>query len=248
MNLVRSHVLICGGTGCTSSGSHKLMEHFEKALKDKGLEEEVKVIRTGCFGLCEMGPVVVLYPEGAFYARVKDENVEEIVSEHLMKGRVVTSLLYHDKTTAHNAVTSLEKVDFYKKQMRVALRNCGVIDPENIDEYIAVDGYKGLTNVLTEMTPEEVIAEVSKSGLRGRGGAGFPTGKKWEFTAKAQGDQKYVCCNADEGDPGAFMDRSVLEGDPHAVIEAMEIAGYAVGATQGYIYVRAEYPIAVKRL
>ena len=248
MNLVRSHVLICGGTGCTSSGSHKLMEHFEKALKDKGLEEEVKVIRTGCFGLCEMGPVVVVYPEGAFYARVKDENVEEIVSEHLMKGRVVTSLLYHDKTTAHNAVTSLEKVDFYKKQMRVALRNCGVIDPENIDEYIAVDGYKGLTKVLTEMTPEEVIAEVSKSGLRGRGGAGFPTGKKWEFTAKAQGDQKYVCCNADEGDPGAFMDRSVLEGDPHAVIEAMEIAGYAVGATQGYIYVRAEYPIAVKRL
>ena len=248
MNLVRSHVLICGGTGCTSSGSHKLMEHFEKALKDKGLEEEVKVIRTGCFGLCEMGPVVVVYPEGAFYARVKDENVEEIVSEHLMKGRVVTSLLYHDKTTAHNAVTSLEKVDFYKKQMRVALRNCGVIDPENIDEYIAVDGYKGLTKVLTEMTPEEVIAEVNKSGLRGRGGAGFPTGKKWEFTAKAQGDQKYVCCNADEGDPGAFMDRSVLEGDPHAVIEAMEIAGYAVGATQGYIYVRAEYPIAVKRL
>ena len=248
MNLVRSHVLICGGTGCTSSGSHKLMEHFEKALKDKGLEEEVKVIRTGCFGLCEMGPVVVVYPEGAFYARVKDENVEEIVSEHLMKGRMVTSLLYHDKTTAHNAVTSLEKVDFYKKQMRVALRNCGVIDPENIDEYIAVDGYKGLTKVLTEMTPEEVIAEVSKSGLRGRGGAGFPTGKKWEFTAKAQGDQKYVCCNADEGDPGAFMDRSVLEGDPHAVIEAMEIAGYAVGATQGYIYVRAEYPIAVKRL
>ncbi|MGN0742363.1 MAG: NADH-quinone oxidoreductase subunit NuoF [Candidatus Fimadaptatus sp.] len=248
MNLVRSHVLICGGTGCTSSGSHKLMEHFEKALKDKGLEEEVKVIRTGCFGLCEMGPVVVVYPEGAFYARVKDENVEEIVSEHLMKGRVVTSLLYHDKTTAHNAVTSLEKVDFYKKQMRVALRNCGVIDPENIDEYIAVDGYKGLTKVLTEMTPEEVVAEVTKSGLRGRGGAGFPTGKKWEFTAKAQGDQKYVCCNADEGDPGAFMDRSVLEGDPHAVIEAMEIAGYAVGATQGYIYVRAEYPIAVKRL
>ena len=248
MNLVRSHVLICGGTGCTSSGSHKLMEHFERSIKEKGLQEEVKVIRTGCFGLCEMGPVVVVYPEGAFYARVKDENVDEIVSEHLMKGRVVTSLLYHDKTTAHNAVTSLEKVDFYKKQMRVALRNCGVIDPENIDEYIAVDGYKGLTKVLTEMTPEEVIAEISKSGLRGRGGAGFPTGKKWEFTAKAQGDQKYVCCNADEGDPGAFMDRSVLEGDPHAVIEAMAIAGYAVGANQGYIYVRAEYPIAVKRL
>ncbi len=192
--------------------------------------------------------MVVVYPEGAFYARVKDENVDEIVSEHLVKGRVVTSLLYHDKTTAHNAVTSLEKVDFYKKQMRVALRNCGVIDPENIDEYIAVDGYKALTKVLTEMTPEEVIAEVSRSGLRGRGGAGFPTGKKWEFTAKAQGDQKYVCCNADEGDPGAFMDRSVLEGDPHAIIEAMAIAGYAVGANQGYIYVRAEYPIAVKRL
>lgn len=248
MNLVRSHVLICGGTGCTSSGSHKLMEHFEKSIKEKGLEQEVKVVRTGCFGLCEMGPVVVVYPEGAFYARVKEENVEEIVSEHLMKGRVVTSLLYHDKTSAHHAITSLENVDFYKKQMRVALRNCGAIDPEDIDEYIAVDGYKGLTKALTQMTPEEVIAEVLKSGLRGRGGAGFPTGKKWEFTAKAQGDQKYVCCNADEGDPGAFMDRSILEGDPHAVIEAMAIAGYAVGATQGYIYVRAEYPIAVQRL
>ena len=248
MNLVRSHVLICGGTGCTSSGSHKLMEHFEKSIKEKGLEQEVKVVRTGCFGLCEMGPVVVVYPEGAFYARVKEENVHEIVSEHLMKGRVVTSLLYHDKTSAHHAITSLENVDFYKKQMRVALRNCGAIDPENIDEYIAVDGYKGLTKALTQMTPEEVIAEVLKSGLRGRGGAGFPTGKKWEFTAKAQGDQKYVCCNADEGDPGAFMDRSILEGDPHAVIEAMAIAGYAVGATQGYIYVRAEYPIAVQRL
>ena len=248
MNLVRSHVLICGGTGCTSSGSHKLMEHFEKSIKDKGLEQEVKVVRTCCFGLCEMGPVDVVYPEGAFYARVKEENVEEIVSEHLMKGRVVTSLLYHDKTSAHHAITSLENVDFYKKQMRVALRNCGAIDPEDIDEYIAVDGYKGLTKALTQMTPEEVIAEVLKSGLRGRGGAGFPTGKKWEFTAKAQGDQKYVCCNADEGDPGAFMDRSILEGDPHAVIEAMAIAGYAVGATQGYIYVRAEYPIAVQRL
>ena len=248
MNLVRSHVLICGGTGCTSSGSHKLMEHFEKSIKEKGLEQEVKVVRTGCFGLCEMGPVVVVYPEGAFYARVKEENVDEIVSEHLMKGRVVTSLLYHDKTSAHHAITSLENVDFYKKQMRVALRNCGAIDPENIDEYIAVDGYQGLTKALTQMTPEEVIAEVLKSGLRGRGGAGFPTGKKWEFTAKAQGDQKYVCCNADEGDPGAFMDRSILEGDPHAVIEAMAIAGYAVGATQGYIYVRAEYPIAVQRL
>ncbi len=248
MNLVRSHVLICGGTGCTSSGSHKLMEHLEKSIKEKGLEQEVTVVRTGCFGLCEMGPVVVVYPEGAFYARVKEENVDEIVSEHLMKGRVVTSLLYHDKTSAHHAITSLENVDFYKKQMRVALRNCGAIDPENIDEYIAVDGYKGLTKALTQMTPEEVIAEVLKSGLRGRGGAGFPTGKKWEFTAKAQGDQKYVCCNADEGDPGAFMDRSILEGDPHAVIEAMAIAGYAVGATQGYIYVRAEYPIAVQRL
>jgi NADP-reducing hydrogenase subunit HndC len=248
MNLVRSHVLICGGTGCTSSGSHKLMEHFEKAIKEKGLENEVKVVRTGCFGLCEMGPVVVVYPEGAFYARVKEENVDEIVSEHLMKGRVVTSLLYHDKTSAHHAVTSLENVDFYKKQMRVALRNCGAIDPENIDEYIAVDGYKGLTKALTQMTPEEVIAEVLKSGLRGRGGAGFPTGRKWDFTAKAQGDQKYVCCNADEGDPGAFMDRSILEGDPHAVIEAMAIAGYAVGANEGYIYVRAEYPIAVQRL
>lgn len=248
MNLVRSHVLICGGTGCTSSGSHKLMEHFEKSIKEKGLEQEVKVVRTGCFGLCEMGPVVVVYPEGAFYARVKEENVDEIVSEHLMKGRVVTSLLYHDKTSAHHAITSLENVDFYKKQMRVALRNCGAIDPENIDEYIAVDGYKGLTKALTQMTPEEVIAEVLKSGLRGRGGAGFPTGTKWSFAAREKGPVKYVCCNADEGDPGAFMDRSVLEGDPHSVIEAMAIAGYAIGASQGYIYVRAEYPIAVKRL
>ena len=247
MEIFRSHVLICAGTGCTSSGSDKVAEAFNRLLKEEGLDREVKVVRTGCFGLCEMGPVVIVYPEGAFYSKVEEKDVEEIVKEHLVKGRIVKRLLY-EEALDKDKIRSLDQVDFYKKQLRVALRNCGVIDPENIDEYIAMDGYKALTKVLTEMTREEVIEEVKKSGLRGRGGAGFPTGMKWQFAYNSQDDKKYVCCNADEGDPGAFMDRSVLEGDPHAVLEAMAIAGYAIGSDQGYIYVRAEYPIAVKRL
>ena len=251
MELFRSQILICGGTGCTSSGSARLVERFEELLEQNGLTKEIKLVHTGCFGLCEAGPVVIVYPEGAFYSRVKVEDVDEIVSEHLVKGRIVQRLLYHGSVAEDNTVKALDDVDFYRKQKRVALRNCGVIDPENIDEYIAFDGYKALQKVLTEMTPEEVIDTISKSGLRGRGGGGFPTGKKWAFAAaQPRGPEykKYVCCNADEGDPGAFMDRSVLEGDPHAVLEAMAIAGYAIGSDQGYIYVRAEYPIAVKRL
>ena len=245
--MVRSHVLVCGGTGCHSSGSETIFDNFESALAVAGLGEEVKVIKTGCFGLCALGPVVVVYPEGAFYSQVKPEDVKEIVEEHLLKGRLVKRLLYTE-TVAEDTILSLDNTDFYRKQKRVALRNCGVIDPENINEYIAYDGYMALAKVLTEMTPEDVIKVISDSGLRGRGGGGFPTGKKWGFTAVQKSDEKYVCCNADEGDPGAFMDRSVLEGDPHVVLEAMAIAAYAIGATQGYIYVRAEYPIAVKRL
>jgi len=245
--MVRSHILVCGGTGCHSSGSDKLIEIFESELKNAGLGDEVKVIKTGCFGLCALGPVVVIYPEGAFYSQVKSEDVKEIVTEHLLKGRLVKRLLYTETVVA-DTVLSLDDTDFYRKQKRVALRNCGVIDPENINEYIAYDGYMALAKVLTEMTPEGVIKVISDSGLRGRGGGGFPTGKKWGFTAVQTDEVKYVCCNADEGDPGAFMDRSVLEGDPHCVIEAMAIAGYAIGAHFGYIYVRAEYPIAVKRL
>ena len=248
MEFARAHVLVCGGTGCTSSGSVKLIDEFEKRLAENGLEKEVKIIKTGCFGLCALGPVVVVYPEGAFYSMVQVEDVEEIVKEHLLKGRIVKRLLY-EETVENDNVKSLNEVDFYKKQRRIALRNCGVIDPENIEEYIGTDGYKALGKVLTEMTPEGVIEEIKKSGLRGRGGAGFPTGLKWMFTANADGSNgKYVACNADEGDPGAFMDRSILEGDPHAIIEAMAIAAYAVGADQGYIYIRAEYPIAVQRL
>ena len=246
--IYRSHVLVCGGTGCTSSGSPQIIEEFEKQIKNLGLEDEVQVVRTGCFGLCELGPVVIVYPEGSFYSRVKVEDVAEIAEEHLLKGRIVTRLVYHESIDEDNNIKSLEHTDFYAKQHRVALRNCGVIDPENIEEYIAFDGYKALGKVLTEMSPAEVIDTIKKSGLRGRGGAGFPTGNKWDFAARAKGDQKYVLCNADEGDPGAFMDRSVLEGDPHTVIEAMSIAAYAIGANQGYIYVRAEYPIAVHRL
>ena len=248
MDLFRSQVLICGGTGCTSSGSAELIRLFEEKIKEVGLEKEVKVVRTGCFGLCEMGPVVIVYPEGAFYSHIKAENVEEIVNEHLLKGRIVRRLLCREAIEEEDTTKSLDEVDFYKKQKRVALRNCGVIDPERIDEYIAFDGYKALAKVLTEMTPQQVIDTIKASGLRGRGGAGFPTGTKWQFAANSVDDQKYVCCNADEGDPGAFMDRSILEGDPNAVIEAMAIAGYAIGANQGYVYVRAEYPIAVKRL
>lgn len=242
-----SHVLVCGGTGCTSSHSAEIIAEFEKEIAEKGLADEIKVIRTGCFGLCALGPIVVVYPEGAFYSQIKVEDVPEIVDEHLIKGRIVKHLLYDD-TIAGDTVKSLNETQFYKKQKRVALRNCGVIDPENINEYIAMDGYQALAKCLTEYTPDEVIQIVKDSGLRGRGGGGFPTGLKWSFTRKNQADQKYVVCNADEGDPGAFMDRSVLEGDPHCIVEAMAICGYATGATEGYIYVRAEYPIAVKRL
>ena len=249
MDIYRAHVLCCGGTGCTSSGSAQITERFEQKIKEAGLEKEVKVVRTGCFGLCEAGPVVIVYPEGTFYSRVKVEDVDEIVSEHLLKGRHVQHLVYTDHAThEQNANKGLQDINFYKHQKRVALRNCGVIDPENIDEYLAFDGYKALEKALTSMTREQVIDEILKSGLRGRGGGGFPTGLKWKFTYSSQADQKYVACNADEGDPGAFMDRSVLEGDPHCVLEAMAIAGYAIGASEGYIYVRAEYPIAVKRL
>ncbi len=245
--MYRSHVLVCGGTGCTSSGSGRIVTAFERELEAAGLDKEIKVIKTGCFGLCALGPIVVVYPEGAFYSQVKAEDVPEIVEEHLLKGRIVRRLLYSE-TVEEDTVKSLNETDFYKKQKRVALKNCGVIDPENINEYIAYDGYMALGKALTEMTPEEVIQCISDSGLRGRGGGGFPTGKKWSFAAAQPKGVKYVCCNADEGDPGAFMDRSILEGDPHVVLEAMAIAGDAIGAQQGYIYVRAEYPIAVKRL
>ncbi len=246
--MYRSHVLVCGGTGCTSSNSGAIIEALEKELADKGLENEIKVIKTGCFGLCALGPIMIVYPEGSFYSEVKVEDVPEIVEEHLLKGRIVTRLLYDETVVNETEVKSLNETNFYKKQKRIALRNCGVIDPENIEEYIAYDGYQALAKCLTEMTPEEVIKVVKDSGLRGRGGGGFPTGLKWEFTSKNAADQKYVVCNADEGDPGAFMDRSVLEGDPHCIIEAMAICGYATGATEGYVYVRAEYPIAVQRL
>ncbi len=247
--MIRSHVLVCGGTGCTSSGSAKLKEVLEKELAAKGLSDEVKIVTTGCFGLCALGPVMIIYPDGTFYSMVKPEDIPEIVEEHLLKGRPVTRLEYHEKTGDHHIATSLSDTTFYKKQVRIALRNCGVINPEDINEYIGVDGYSALGKVLTEMTPDEVIQTVLDSGLRGRGGAGFPTGLKWKFACSNRGNvKKYVCCNADEGDPGAFMDRSVLEGDPHSVIEAMAIAGYAIGSDQGYIYVRAEYPIAIHRL
>ncbi len=247
MDMFRGHILCCGGTGCTSSGCEAIIKEMEVQLAANGLEKEFKIVKTGCFGLCALGPVMIIYPEGAFYSRVTTDDVKEIVEEHLLKGRVVKRLLYAE-TVEEDTIKSLNEVDFYKKQKRIALRNCGVINPEDIEEYIGADGYQALGKVLTEMKPEEVIDIIKASGLRGRGGGGFPSGMKWEFTAKAQGDQKYVACNADEGDPGAFMDRSILEGDPHAVIEAMAIAGYAVGANQGYIYIRAEYPIAVKRL
>ena len=245
--MYRSHVLVCGGTGCTSSHSAEIIEKLEHELKDKGLENEVKVIKTGCFGLCALGPVMIVYPEGCFYSEVKVDDVPEIVEEHLLKGRMVKRLLY-EETVHQDDIKPLNETNFYKKQHRVALRNCGVIDPENIEEYIAMDGYQALAKCLTELTPDEVIQIVKDSGLRGRGGGGFPTGLKWSFTAKNSADQKYVVCNADEGDPGAFMDRSVLEGDPHCIVEAMTICGYATGASEGYVYVRAEYPIAVHRL
>ena len=245
--MYRSHVLVCGGTGCTSSHSGELIDALNANIKEKGLEEEIQVVRTGCFGLCALGPIMIVYPEGCFYSEVKVEDIPEIVEEHLLKGRIVKRLLYSE-TVTEEAVKPLNETNFYKKQHRVALRNCGVIDPENIEEYIAYDGYQALAKALTQMTPQDVIQTVIDSGLRGRGGGGFPTGRKWSFTAANQADQKYVVCNADEGDPGAFMDRSVLEGDPHCIVEAMALCGYATGATEGYVYVRAEYPIAVQRL
>ncbi|MBR3753913.1 MAG: NADH-quinone oxidoreductase subunit NuoF [Clostridia bacterium] len=245
--MYRSHVLVCGGTGCTSSHSAEIIEKLESELAAKGLQDEIKVIKTGCFGLCALGPIMIVYPEGSFYSEVTIDDIPEIVEEHLLKGRMVTRLLY-DETVEADSIKSLEQTKFYAKQKRIALRNCGVIDPENIDEYIAHDGYQALEKCLNQLTPEEVTNIVKDSGLRGRGGGGFPTGLKWSFAAKNAADQKYVVCNADEGDPGAFMDRSILEGDPHCIIEAMAICGYAIGASEGYVYVRAEYPIAVKRL
>ncbi len=244
----RKQVLVCGGTGCTSSGSKKVVAALEAALKENGLEDEILVVRTGCFGLCSLGPIMIVYPEGAFYAQATPEGVAKIVKEHLKEGNIVKELLYKETVHEDGSITPLSETNFYKKQMRIALRNCGVIDPENIEEYIALDGYQGLYKALTSMTPDEVIKEVLDSGLRGRGGGGFPTGRKWMFAKASPGDVKYVCCNADEGDPGAFMDRSILEGDPQCIIEAMAIAGYAIGAHHGFVYVRAEYPIAVQRL
>ncbi|MCL2865305.1 MAG: NADH-quinone oxidoreductase subunit NuoF [Lachnospiraceae bacterium] len=245
--MYRSHVLVCGGTGCQSSGSVGIIKKLEEEIGIQGLAEEVSVVETGCFGLCALGPILIVYPEGSFYSMVKEEDIAELVSEHLLKGRVVERLLY-DETVKEGEIIALNETDFYKKQHRVALRNCGVIDPECIEEYIGNRGYEALGTVLTEKTPEEVIQIMLDSGLRGRGGAGFPTGLKWKFALGNDSDFKYVCANADEGDPGAFMDRSILEGDPHSVIEAMAIAGYTIGAHQGYVYIRAEYPIAVDRL
>ena len=244
----KRQVLICGGTGCNSSGSKKVMEVLHDEIAKNGLESEVKVVRTGCFGLCSLGPIMIVYPEGSFYARVTPDEIPRIVKEHLKEGNVVKEMLYEDTVKEDGSVISLDETAFYKKQLRIALRNCGVIDPEDIEEYIATGGYQALAKVLTSMSQQDVIDELLKSGLRGRGGGGFPTGRKWSFAMAQDNDQKYVCCNADEGDPGAFMDRSILEGDPHTVLEAMTIAGYTIGANQGYIYVRAEYPVAVERL
>ena len=244
----KKNVLVCGGTGCTSSHSKQIVEALHREIRANGIENDVKVVTTGCFGLCALGPIMIVYPEGCFYSMVNVDDIPEIVKEHFVNGHIVTRLLYQETVGNDGVIKSLNQTDFYRKQIRVALRNCGVIDPENINEYIARDGYQALAKCLTEMTPDEVIATVSESGLRGRGGGGFPTGRKWSLCAPNKAPQKYVVCNADEGDPGAFMDRSVLEGDPHVVIEAMAIAGYAIGATQGYIYIRAEYPIAVQRL
>ncbi|MBR5633550.1 MAG: NAD(P)H-dependent oxidoreductase subunit E, partial [Clostridia bacterium] len=247
--MFRIHALICGGTGCTSSGSMSVKEALERELKSRGLEEEVKIVQTGCFGLCALGPIMIVYPEGTFYSMVTADDIPEIVEEHFLKGRPVQRLVYEETVNAaENEISSLSDTAFYKKQKRVALRNCGVINPENIDEYIAMDGYFALAKVVREMTPDDVIKTVLDSGLRGRGGGGFPTGRKWQFAKASVSEKKYVVCNADEGDPGAFMDRSVLEGDPHALLEAMTIAGYAIGADEGWVYVRAEYPIAVRRL
>lgn len=241
-------VLVCGGTGCTSSGSKRVIETLEEEIKKNGLEKDVHIVRTGCFGLCSLGPIMIVYPEGSFYARVTTDEIPKIVEQHLKNGKVVKEMLYEQTVKEDGTVISLDETNFYRKQLRVALRNCGVIDPEDIEEYIATGGYQALAKVLTSMTPDDVIDTLLKSGLRGRGGGGFPTGRKWAFAKASQNEQKYVCCNADEGDPGAFMDRSILEGDPHSILEAMAIAGYTIGADKGYIYVRAEYPVAVERL
>ncbi|MBR4804722.1 MAG: NAD(P)H-dependent oxidoreductase subunit E, partial [Bacteroidales bacterium] len=243
----KMHVLVCGGTGCKSSNSLQILENFKSLLSKNNLQDEVQVIKTGCFGFCEQGPIVKIMPDNTFYTRVKPEDVERIINEHIIKGRKVPDLLYTNPENKEH-VSDSKHMDFYKKQIRIALRNCGFIDPENIDECISRGGYEALGKCLSEMTPEQVIAEMKASGLRGRGGAGFPTGLKWELCAKNKADQKYVICNADEGDPGAFMDRSILEGDPNSVIEAMAICGYAIGATKGLIYIRAEYPLAIERL
>lgn len=247
MNLFRAQVVVCGGTGCSVEGAMDIINKFKNEFKKHNIENEIEVVRTGCLGLCDLGPIVIIYPEGTFYSKVKIEDVSEIVEEHLINGRVVNRIAYYNSINDYG-VRSLNNVSFYKKQHRIALKNCGVIDPENIDEYLALDGYKALEKALTTMKPEEVIDTIKKSGLRGRGGGGFPTGLKWEAAAKQMNDEKYIVCNADEGDPGAFMDRSVLEGDPHSVLEAMAIGGYAIGANEGYIYIRAEYPLAVERL
>ena len=245
--MYRTHVLVCGGTGCTSSGSQRILDTLKKEIEKQGLIEEVAVVQTGCHGLCALGPIMVVYPDAIFYSMVKEEDIPEIVSEHFLKGRVVKRLVY-DETLTDEGVKSLAETDFYKKQHRIALRNCGVINPENIDEYIGTGGYEALGRVLTGMTPDEVIQIILDSGLRGRGGAGFPTGLKWEFANKQQSDVKYVVCNADEGDPGAFMDRSIMEGDPHSIVEAMCVCGYSIGSTKGLVYIRAEYPLAINRL
>jgi NADP-reducing hydrogenase subunit HndC len=245
--MYRSNVLVCGGKNCTSENSQEILKQFEQQIKEHGLESEVKALFTDCFGICESGPNVVVYPEGAYYCHVKPEDVKEIVEEHIIKGNIVKRLL-NNGAALQDGIKSIEETNFFKKQKRIALRNCGIIDPENIEEYIAYDGYQALYKVLKELKPQEVIDIVKKSGLRGRGGGGFPTGLKWEFASKSVNEKKYVCCNADEGDPGAFMDRSILEGDPHSVVEAMAIAAYCIGSDQGYIYVRAEYPVAVERL
>jgi len=241
------HVLVCGGTGCVSSNSLQIVDNLKNHIKENGLENDIQVLKTGCFGFCEKGPIVKILPDNTFYVQVKPEDAEIIVKEHLVKGRKVDKLLHKEPST-EKSIDDSKHMEFYKKQMRVALRNCGFIDPDNIEEYIARDGYQALGKALVEMTPELVIEEMKKSGLRGRGGGGFPTGLKWEFARKNKGDQKYVVCNADEGDPGAFMDRSILEGDPHSIVEAMAICGYAIGADKGLVYIRAEYPLAVKRL
>lgn len=247
MALVRAHILICTGTGCTASGAKDVLAKFEVELKAKKLRDEVSLVETGCHGFCEGGPLVIIYPEGTFYTRVKPEDVAEIVEEHILKGRIVSRLLFKEPLTAEQ-VPNYDEIAFYKKQHRLVLRNCGHINPDSIEEYIGADGYEGLAKALLEMTPGQVVEEMKKTGLRGRGGGGFPTGMKWMFCAKSPGPKKYVICNADEGDPGAFMDRSLLEGDPHAILEGMAICAYAIGSDEGYIYCRAEYPLAIKRL